>query len=236
MQSIAARRGLISGVVTTMVFLISGFSVSAVNLLIDPGLELQTAGTGNGTNGGWNVANGAVKNSTYTNHTVGGTLSLRLPPGASSTPLAWQNIGTITGVGAVSAGMQFQLTGYGFITNSITTGRALVQATFFSSSFVNLGTVETAPGVAKTSNNIDSNSVVKAWIPLDTGVFTAPAGTAYMQVYGIGINLQPNGNSVWLDDFDLQLIAIPEPSTIVLVLMGLVGLPFLARRRSKVVS
>ena len=210
------------GSVLAVTIFLGAISASATNLLIDPGLELQTPGTGNGTNGGWNAANGAVKNSTFTNHTVGGHLALRLPPGASSVPLIWENVGTITGVGAVSAGMQFDLTAYGFITNTITTGRAGIQATFFggASGTNNLGTVETSPGTAKFSNNIDSNSAVNTWISLDTGVFTAPAGTAYMQVYGIGIFLQPNGNSVWEDDFDLELVAVPEPSTIALSAIG----------------
>lgn len=222
MQMFTLKRILLYGEVSALVCFISTFSLAQV--IIDPGFELGTAGTGNGTNGGWNVANGAVKSSTFTNHTAGGSKSLRLPPGATAVPLAWQNIGSIT------AGMQFDLTAFGFITNTITTGRAGIQATFFDSAFVNLGTVETSPGNAKFSNNIDSNSVINTWIALDTGIFTAPTNTAYMQVFGIGIFLQPNGNSVWIDDFNLQVI--PEPSTLALGIMGLlVGLPLFARRR-----
>jgi hypothetical protein len=231
MQTFTLRHALLLGGISALVCLTFSFTASGANLLVDPGLELGTPGTGNGTNGGWNAANGAVKNSTFTNHTAGGHLSLRLPPGSNSVPLIWQNIGSITSVGSVTAGMQFDLTAFGFITNTITTGRAGVQASFYDSSFVNLGTVETGPGVAIFSNNIDSNSAVRTWIPLDTGVFTAPAGTAYMQVFGIGIFLQPNGNSVWLDDFDLELVAVPEPSTVALAVMGLFSLFMVARCR-----
>lgn len=234
MQRFTLKRILFYGEISALVCLISALSASAQNLLIDPGLELGTAPTGVGTNGGWNAGGGAVKNSTFTNHTAGGSKSLRLPPGAASVPLIWENLATITGVGGVTAGMQFELTAFGFITNTITTGRAGIQATFMGGpgGTNNLGTVETSPGNAKFSiTSIDSNSTTMTWIPLDTGVFTAPTGTTSMQVFGIGIFLQPNGNSVWLDDFNLQLIAVPEPSTLALGTMGLFGLFMLARRR-----
>jgi hypothetical protein len=143
----------------------------------------------------------------------------------------------------ITAGAQFDFTAFALVTNSIATGFAGIQATFFSAAGVNLGTVETSPGNAKFSNKIDSNNVVissgvtspssnQFWIALDTGVFTAPAGAAYLDVYTINVLLGENNGSagVWYDD--MNLVAVPEPSSLMLGVVGLlVGAPLLMRRR-----
>jgi hypothetical protein len=51
-----------------------------------------------------------------------------------------------------------------------------------------------------------------------------------MQVFPLAVNGGSTGGSIWIDDFNLQII--PEPSTIALGVMGLViGLPLIRRRR-----
>jgi PEP-CTERM motif len=211
MQMFTLKRILLCGGVSAIVCLISASSASA-NLLLNPGFEI--------TNANWGAFNGAVLASTA--HPRSGLLSVRLPVG--------NGIGAFQTITNITASSQFDLTGFGFITNTMTAGFVGIQATFFTSGGVNLGTVETAPGVAIFSNHIDSNSVLNTWIALDTGVFTAPATTAYMQVFPLGVNLGSTGGSSWIDDLDLE--AVPEPSTLALGIMGLlVGLPWLARRR-----
>jgi hypothetical protein len=127
--------------------------------------------------------------------------------------------------------MQFELTADALITNSITSGSAFIQIAFFGPNGVGV-----AP--AMLSNVIDSNTLTitspsslpanGTWIHLDTGVVTAPAGTAFMDVYGISVNVV--GGSTWEDNFNL--VAVPEPSTMALGIMGLlIGIPLLAPRR-----
>lgn len=224
MQTVSLKRVLFVGSLSAAICLTSTFSASA-NLLLSPGFETTT---------GWTTFNGA--NNASTGSVLSGSKSGRVAASASSNVTAgiYQTITNLT------AGMAFDLTGFADCTNHIVSGRAGIQGVFFDSTGVNLGTVETSPGVAKFSTTqIDSNTVPNVanipdnpsgWVALDTGVFTAPANTAYMQVFVIGINLAGATSSVWFDNLDLE--AVPEPSTIALGLMG-IGLPLLAMRRRR---
>src|ERR1039457_7545349 len=222
MQTLALKRVLLVGGVSALVCFISTFSASAqTNFVTDPSFELGTTKA----NGGWTAFSGAVLNSTA--HPRTGTKSVRIPAG--------NGIGfyeTISIV-AFTAGTQFDLTAYGWITNTISSGYVGIQATFYNvtgTTTQNLGTVESGPGQALFSNHIDSNSTVNTWIPLDTGVFTAPSSMpiSYLQVFGINVNL--SGGNTWEDDF--SLVIVPEPSTIALGVMG-IGLPLLMMRRRR---
>ncbi len=225
MQTFTLKRVLFIGGVSALVCLTSTFSASAqTNFVTDPGFELGTAHA----SGGWSAFNNAVLNSTA--HPRTGTKSVRLPGGNGVG--AFETISNV----AFTAGTQFDLTAWGFITNTMTTGYIGIQATFFNvtgTTTQNLGTVESGPGAALFSNHIDSNSVLNTWIPLDTGVFTAPSTLpiSYIQVFPISVNITPtgNGNSSWIDDF--SLVIVPEPSTIALGVMGIGLLPLLMRRR-----
>jgi len=227
MQTFTFKRAFLCGSVMAVFCFISTFSASAqTNFVTDPGFELGTSAA----NGGWTAFNGAILNSTGEHHTGG--KAVRLPGGNGVG--AYETISNA----AFTAGTQFDLTAWGFITNSLPwTGYIGIQATFYNvtgTTTQNLGTVESGPGAAIFSNHITSNSVVNTWIPLDTGVFTAPSTLpiSYMQVYPINVNVTPTGNSnsSWIDDFDL--VIVPEPSTIALGAMG-IGLPLLMMRRRR---
>lgn len=228
MQTLALKRVLLVGGISAAASLISTFSASAqTNFVTDPSFELGTSAA----NGGWTAFNGAVLNSTGEHHT--GSKAVRLPGGSGVG--AYETISNA----AFTAGTQFDLTAWGIITNASANwaGYIGIQATFFNvtgTTTQNLGTVESGPGNAIFSNHITSNSVVNTWIPLDTGVFTAPSTLpiSYMQVFPINVNVTPtgNGNSSWIDDFDL--VIVPEPSTIALGVMG-IGLPLLMMRRRR---
>ena len=66
-------------------------------------------------------------------------------------------------------------------------------------------------------------------------MFTAPSTLpiSYMQVFPINVNITPTGNSdsSWIDDFDLTIV--PEPSTILLGSIGMIGLLAVMRQRRK---
>lgn len=226
MQTFTVKRVLLTCGISALVCFISTFSASAsTNYVTDPGFELGTTPA----NGGWTGFNGAVLNSTGEHHTGG--KAVRLPGGSGVG--AYETISNV----AFTAGTQFDLTAWGIITNANFGGYIGIQATFFNvtgTTTQNLGTVESGPGAAIFSNHIDSNSVVNTWIPLDTGVFTAPSTLpiSYIQVFPINVNVTPTGNSnsSWIDDFDLEIV--PEPSTIALGMMG-IGLPLLAMRRRR---
>lgn len=235
MQTVTLKRVLLVGGASALACLISTFSASAQNLLIDPSYELNTAASAGGWNGGGSVrATGEWMPPPAT-----GGHSFRLPAGSNAVNLAFEgplnpNLTNIT------AGSEFDLTAYGLVTNAIISGFSGVQATFFSASGANLGTVQTSPGQAIFSNQINSNNATISassssptngtWIPLDTGVFTAPTGSAYMDVFAISVDVvESNGAAgTWIDN--LSLVAVPEPSTMMLGLIG-IGLPLLMMRR-----
>ena len=227
MQTLSLKRVLFVAGVSAGVTLFSIFSASAqTNFVTDPSFELGTSAA----NGGWTAFNGAILNSTGEHHTGG--KAVRLPGGSGVG--AYETISNA----AFTAGTQFDLTAWGIITNSNFGGYIGIQATFFNvtgTTTQNLGTVESGPGNAIFSNHITSNSVVNTWIPLDTGVFTAPSTLpiSYIQVFPINVDVTPTGNpnSSWIDDFDL--VIVPEPSTIALGVMGIGLLPFFMRRRRK---
>ena len=232
MQTFSAKRKLIWGSVAVITCFVCALEASAQNLLIDPSFELNT-GT---LSGGWNYSGGVRSTGNWQPPPATGGHSVRLPAG--SVTLCYQgplnpNLTNIT------AGSEFDLTAVGSITNAINSGFAGIQATFFSASGVNLGTVQTSPGNAIFSNQINSNTppaeisspssipTNAIWISLDTGVFTAPANTAYMDVYGIAVNV--SGGSTWEDNF--SLVAVPEPSSLLLAGMGVIGLVICVRHR-----
>ncbi len=222
MQTFTMKRVLLVCGASAMVCLMSTLSASA-NLVTDPGFDLGTPASA----GGWTAFNGA--NIASTGHVLSPTKACRLPAGFGIG--AFETISNV----AFTAGTQFDLTAFGFVTNTMTSGFVGIQATFFNitgTTTQNLGTVESGPGVAIFSNHLDSNSVLNTWIPLDTGVFTAPSTLpiTYMQVFPLAVNGGSTGGSVWIDNFDLEIV--PEPSTIALGLMG-IGLPLLMRRRRK---
>jgi PEP-CTERM motif-containing protein len=186
----------------------------AANLLVDPGFELQTAPG----SGGWTLFSGAAFSSAQARS---GSFSM-LDATVNNVPGSFEQF-------AASAGMKFQLTGYGLSTAPLVGSPAfgIVQLTYFDNANNNLGTVETSPGNAKASAQINSTTPLGVWTFLDTGVATAPANTAFVQAFTIYVDFSGNSQGVYFDD--LNLVQVPEPSSLALLGLGF-GL-FVWRRR-----
>jgi PEP-CTERM motif len=191
-------------------------NTSMANLLTDPGAEGQvTSPTLDGYNG-WSLFNGAAFDNTQAHS---GQWSIALNGGAWSVPGAYQQF-------AASAGQQFTLSGYGMVTNVLqdigNPGFPWVglQISYFNGLGIDIGTVETG-GVGAYATPASKIEVGEptGWTFL-TVTATAPAGAASVQVFGI--NLNGGGDAGWVDDLDLVLV--PEPSTIALALTGMLGL------------
>jgi len=166
----------------------------AQNLLVDPGFELQTPVAA----GGWFSFGGVYS----TDFARTGTWSM-LNAGIFNVPGTFQQF-------PAAPGSQWRMTGYGLTPSPLLGGPAfgIVQVTFFDVFGNDLGTVETAgTGTrAKISNPVDGSSTPGQWIFLDTGVATAPLGTAFIQAFTLYVDFSGNFQGVYFDDVSLQVL------------------------------
>ena len=104
-------------------------------------------------------------------------------------------------------GSQWRLTGYGLTPVPLEGAPAfgVVQFSFFDALGNDLGTVETAGDEfpAKASNPVDGASPVGRWVFLDTGIATAPVGTATIQAFTLYVDFTGNFQGVFFDDLSL---------------------------------
>lgn len=200
------------GLVTALALTTS--TTQAQNILINPGFETQT---------GWNLFNGAQYS---TNFTHSGTWSM-LDMTLNNVPGSFEQF-------AASAGQKYDLTGFALTPTPLLGSPAfgILQLTYFDSANNNLGTVETSPGNALTSLQINGGTAPGVWTFLDTGTATAPANTAYLQAFTLYVDFSGNNQGVYFDDLSLtQVAATPEPASVVLMGLGFLGICFAIRRR-----
>jgi hypothetical protein len=194
-----------------------GLSAEAQNLLLDPGFE------SGGVSSAWSTFNGGAFSMNFARS--GSWSMLDSGGGSFSVPGSFETFAT-------TAGSQYDLSGYGLAATAPGTGTSFgaLQITYFSGpngTGSNLGTVETSPGNAKVSNEITAASPLSVWIPLDTGIATAPAGAQSFQVFTIVVDQNPT--AVYFDD--LTLTQVPEPSSFALAGLGALSLFRILRRR-----
>ena len=91
----------------------------------------------------------------------------------------------------------------------------IVQVSFFDAQGKDLGTVETAdikPARAKLSDEINNQSAAGEWISLDTGVATAPEGTATVQAFTLYVDYSGTNVFQGVHFDDLVLCALADGS------------------------
>jgi hypothetical protein len=205
------------------VFTLALPALSKANLLIDPGAELgiSTPNPATGYGQGWSFFNGGTFSMDVAHS---GSWSLKdVGGGGFSVPGDYQQF-------AASGGQKWTMTGFALTPTAIPAGAdfGILQMTFFdgpNGTGNNIGTVETSPGNALASAQVNNASPVGVWIPLSvTG--HAPVGAQSVQLFTITIDQNPT--AVYFDD--LAASVVPEPCSLVLLGLGLAGL--LAIRRS----
>lgn len=210
------RSNIVAAAVCVTALSLGGLSLEAQNLILDPGFE------SGGVLSPWGTFNGAVFSQNF--HRTG-SWSME-DPSTGGVPGSFETLAT-------SAGSEYDLTGFGLAPTAPTGGGfAGVQITFFSGpngTGSNLGTVETSPGNALFSNQINSSSPTGTWISLDTGTAIAPAGAQSLQVFTIAVG---NGGTATVYFDDLSLVAVPEPSAFALAGLGVLGFLGMLRRRN----
>ncbi|HTV61697.1 MAG TPA: PEP-CTERM sorting domain-containing protein [Verrucomicrobiae bacterium] len=195
-------------------------NAQAQNLLSDPDFA-SGAFVANGS-GGWT---GFGNSSFSTAYTYGPTTySMELSgPGGYTVPGTYQYV-------AATPGASYLLTGYAYVPIALadTSDQGFLQLTFDSSSYANLGTVQTSPGNALASTPvITSTSPTGEWI-YTSEIATAPADTAYAEPFTLVLDADAP-TTVYFDD--LSLTEVPEPTALCLAGLGLVGMLGLRRRK-----
>ena len=111
---------------------------------------------------------------------------------------------------AASPQSRWRLTGYGVAPVALKGAPAfgVVQISFFDADGKDLGTVETASDQgpqAKISNKVTAATPAGQWVMLDTGIVTAPAGTATIHAFTLFVDYSGSNRSqgVYFDDLTL---------------------------------
>ena len=204
---------IVSSLVLLCTVLVHGSNVALAdghNLLKDESFEQQLAAD----EGGWAM----FENSSFsTGQARTGEQSMF--NGAFSRTVAYHPyfVGSVSGSYQefpATPGSRWRLSGYGLAANALrgTPAFGIVQITFFNADGVDLGTVETvdASANAKTSNEVNSQSPVGEWIALDTGVATAPEGTASVQAFTIYVDFSGSNTAQGVYFDDLLLCALDD--------------------------
>ncbi len=120
---------------------------------------------------------------------------------------------------AASPRSQWRLTGYGVAPVALRGAPAfgVVQISFFDADGKDLGTVETAGDQgpqARISNKVTAATPAGQWTWLDTGIVTAPAGTAAIHAFTLFVDYSGSNRSqgVYFDDLTLCSVEGDESS------------------------
>ncbi len=112
------------------------------------------------------------------------------------------------------AGSRWRLTGYGLAATKLqgTPAFGIIQVSFFDADGKDLGTVETtgATAPAKTSEEVNNQTPAGEWVFLDTGIATAPPGTARIHAFTLYVDYSGSNTTQGVYFDDLTLCALDE--------------------------
>ncbi|MCP4196781.1 MAG: hypothetical protein GY762_06480 [Proteobacteria bacterium] len=190
---------------TLLVFAPRAALANENNFLKDPGFELQLPPD----QGGWILFDESMLSS---KEARSGKHSMFNWGFSRNVPYPPYFVGTVSGSFQefpAGPGSRWRLTGYGAAPTQLKGGPAfgIVQVSFFDALGNDLGTVETAGSStpAKTSEQLNSQAPAGEWVFLDTGIATAPAGTATVQAFTLYVDFSGSNASQGIHFDDLSL-------------------------------
>jgi len=181
--------------------------------LVDSSFELKTPSS----DGGWTLFDQSAVSSA---HARSGERSMYNAALSQTTTYPPYFVGMASGSFQefpAEAGSRWQLTGYGMSPDKLdgTPAFGIVQISFFDADGQDLGTVETAGGataLAKVSNEVNNQTPAGEWTYLDTGIATAPEGTATVQAFTLYVDYSGTNKTqgVFFDDLTLCEVSDDE--------------------------
>lgn len=183
------------------------------SFLADPGFELELAPD----QGGWNLFDESRFSSKVSRSGDQSLFHWAYSRTVLSPPYLTGSVAGSYQEFTADPGSRWRLTGYGMTAATLEGNPAfgIVQLSFFDSLGNDLGTVETAESKnpqAKTSNKIDNRTAAGEWVFLDTGIVTAPAGSATVQAFTLYVDYSGSNTSQGVYFDDLSLCALEEGS------------------------
>jgi len=184
-------------------------------LLSDPGFELELKAN----EGGWRIFEiGKFSGE----HARSGSQSMFNGGFSRTVPHPPYFVGVVSGSyqeRAADPGSKWRLRGYGMTPTALkgTPAFGILQVSFFDADGNDLGALETRGGdddtKAKTSNEITNRAPAGEWIPLDTGIATAPEGTAVVHAFTLYVDYSGSNTSqgVYFDDLVLCVVDDSTP-------------------------
>ena len=176
------------------------------NPLVDASFELKTSPS----EGGWTLFDESVISNA---HARSGERAMYNAGLSQTTTYPPYFVGMASGSFQefpAEAGSRWQLTGYGMTPDGLdgTPAFGIVQVSFFDADGQDIGTVETAGGStskARVSNEVNNQTPAGEWTYLDTGIATAPEGTASVQAFTLYVDYSGTNKSqgVFFDDLTL---------------------------------
>ena len=193
----------------SLVALLFGASATTLadehSLLKDPGFELQVPAD----EGGWTMFEISLFSKNFAKSgdqsMFNGGFSRTVPFQAAFTGNASGSFQEFD----AAPGSRWRLTGFGLTPATLegTSAFGILQVSFFDADGNDLGTVETTDGTtkAKTSDELNRKSAAGEWILLDTGIATAPEGTATIQAFTLFVDYSGSNRTqgVYFDDLSL---------------------------------
>ncbi len=174
---------------------LSTANLKAGNLLVDPGFELQTPAE----QGGW-MPSGDTWWTADAAHSGNWSIA----------HFAWNAVSYAFQWFPAAPGSQWRMTGYGMPPWGLAEEPAfgLIQVSFFDIDGNDLGTLETSGTGPKISNPVDWGTPLSQWQFLDTGVATAPEGTAFIHAFTLYVDLASDWQGVCFDDVALEVLGV----------------------------
>ena len=179
---------------------------NADNALRDPGFEQRLSPR----EGGWTLFEQSRFTSDQARNGSGSIFNSGYSRTIPSPPFLLGNASGSYQEFAATPGSRWRLTGYGLTPTPLRGAPAfgIVQVSFFDDHGNDLGTVETSGKKtprAKTSNEVNSQTLAGKWVLLDTGVATAPSGTTKIHAFTLFVDYSGSqiGQGVYFDDIRL---------------------------------